>query len=166
MEWRLIYEDLRGFVRIVVPNDKYRQPKESEENALGRLYAQAIPGVIEFLACKADKIPTDFTFRDAWKKGDTLEPIKIDFTKALEIHRERIKAAANQKIFDLSIDLEVALKGNNLPLQVALRRTCAILTTIHEMNMTHCKSIEDIKFCIPRELHDVWPYYVPTRSAG
>lgn len=166
MEWRLVYEDLRGYCRIVVPNDKYRQPKETEENALGRLFLQAIPGVIEFLACKEDKIPQDLTFRDAWKKGDIHEPIKIDFTKAVEIHRERLKEAASQKIFDLSVDLEIALKGNNLPLQVSLRRTSQILTTIHEMNMTHCKTITDVKYCIPRELHDVWNFYVPTRSAG
>lgn len=151
---------------MVVPNDKYRQPKETEENALGRLYTQAIPGVIEFLACKEEHIPNDLTFRDAWKKGDTHEPIKIDFAKALEIHRGRLKEAATQKIFDLSIELEVALKGNSLPLQVSLRRTCSILTTIHEMNMTHCKCIADIKYTIPKELHDVWHFYPPLRSGG
>ncbi len=167
MKWRLVYEDVHGYCRIVVPNCQYRQPQETEENALGRLYLQAMPGVIEFIACSAEQIPKDLTFRDAWKKGDTHEPIKIDFPKAVEIHRERIKVAAAKKIVQLEADLEIALKGNSLPLQVALRRTCEILVNIHEvMNMTHCKTIDDVKFCIPKELHDVWFFYPPILSAG
>ncbi len=167
MKWRLVYEDLHGYCRVVVPNDKYRQPKETEEDALARLYLQSIAGVIEFIACDASKIPTDLAFRDAWKKGDLLEPIKIDFTKAVEIHRERIKEAAAKKIHQLEEDLIEAKKGSNLPLQVAIKRTCEILVNLHEvMNMTHCKSIADVKFCIPKELHDVWHFYEPIRSTG
>ncbi len=161
MEWRLIYEDWNGYCRIVVPNDKYRQAKESEEEAVARLYYQGICGTVLFLACKEEKLPRDTTFRDAWKQGDVNEPIKIDFSKAMEIHRGRIKEAAKKKIEQLSQDLEVAIQKSNLPLQIAIRKTCEILLTIHEMNMTHCKTLHDIKYCIPRELHDVWHFYPP-----
>ncbi len=161
MEWRLIYEDWNGYCRIVVPNDKYRQPKESEEEAIARLYYQGICGTVLFIACKEKDLPRDLTFRDAWKQGDIHEPIKVDFSKALEIHRQRIKEAAKKKIAQLSQDLEVAIKNKNLPLQVAIRKTCEILETIHEMNMTHCKTLAHIKYCIPKELHDVWTFYDP-----
>jgi hypothetical protein len=71
--------------------------------------------------------------------------IKIDFEKAIHLHRERLRQTAQQKIKQLSIDMEGALRARNLPLQVAIRKTSFILETIHEMNLTHCKTLDDVK---------------------
>lgn len=156
---RLLFEDSEGYCHIVVPNANFRQPKESDALAVSRLFEISIPNVSHFIACDKDKIPTDFSFRDAWKLGDLNEPIKIDFEKAIQIHRERLKKTAQRKISQLWVQMEEALKSRNLPLQVAIRKTSFILETIHEMNLTHCQTLDDLKNTVPKELHDVWEFY-------
>lgn len=134
---------------------------ENDLEAIARLYEIAIPGVVEFIACDPSKLPQDLTFRDAWTKGTAEEPIKISFEKALEIHRKRLAEASRSKIAQLTEQLAIALEKDNLPQSVALRRTIAILRTLHEMNLTHCKTVDDIKRSIPPELFDVWKWYPP-----
>lgn len=162
---RLIYEDTNGYCRIVSPLESFRQAWEPEDEALSRLHQYTMPEVVEFLACEEHAIPTDHTFRDAWKKGDKDEPIKIDLDKALSIHRERIKKACDAKIAKLNAEREIAVEDQNLPQQVAIDRTKKILRTLYEMNLTHCKTPEDVKYAIPKELHDVWTLYPPKREA-
>lgn len=161
MDYRLIYEDQNGYCKIIIPSANFQQPKESDEAAIGRLYSLAIPGVVEFLVCVPERLPQDSAFRDAWRKGTVQEPIKVDFEKALQIHRSRLKEASDKKIGQLNEQLERALENDNLPEQVAIRGTKKILRSIHEINLTHCKNIQDLKYSIPRELHDVWSYYDP-----
>ena len=155
----LAFEDSEGYCHIVVPNANFKQPKETDALAISRLWAIAIPEVSYFIAFDKEKIPSDNAYRDAWKLGDINEPIKIDFDKALEIHRERIKKAAKLKIAQLWIEMEDAIRARNLPLQVSIRKTSFILETIHEMNLTHCKTLNELKSSVPKELHNVWNFY-------
>lgn len=165
MDFVLIYEDDTGYCRIIVPDPQFKQPRESDESSIGRLVALSIPDVIEFIACKKDKIPSDLTFRDAWKKGDKHTPIKIDLDKAILIHRDRIKQACDAKISRLQHELQDAVIRSNLPQQVAIRATIKILGTLsNDMNLTHCKTPNDVKHSVPKELHDVWDFYPLTSS--
>lgn len=158
MEWRLIYATENG-CKIVIPGPKYQQPKESDSDAIARLWAQSIPNVTEFIACKPQQLPTDLTFRDAWEKGDLNEPIRINLAKAICIHRERLQRAALCKIDQLSDELELALEAQDTPKCVSIRKTKSILRTIHEMNLSHCKTVDELKKSIPKELEDVWNFY-------
>lgn len=156
---KLIYEDSQGYCRIVSSGDGFQQEWEKEEDAIARLHQSSAPTVTEFIACEADLIPKDRTFRDAWKKGDINEPIKVDFDKAIQIHRERLQKACEAKISRLNSEREIAVEDQDLPKQVAIDRTKKILRNLHQMNLTHCKTPEDIKKSIPRELMDVWIFY-------
>jgi hypothetical protein len=161
MDYRLIYEDKDGECRIISPDSKFRQVGESYESSFGRIYDKAMPDIIEFIACKEDKIPKDLTFRDAWKKGDKDEPIKINFQKCMVIHRKRLKEACERKMQMLQKELDALDHKKNVPLSLSLQRTILALSNLHEMNLTHCKTPHDIKYAIPKELWDVWPYYQP-----
>jgi predicted AAA+ superfamily ATPase len=160
-----VYEDKNGQCKIIRPEGNLWDLVTNEEKAIQHLRNVAIPDCVEFFAVKPNLILQDTTFRDAWKKGDIHEPIKIDFEKALSLHRERIQEAANKKIAQLSKELEIALENENTPQAVAIRRTVKVLRTFHELNLTHCKTPDDIKYSIPKELHDVWHFYKPTRSS-
>lgn len=159
MNRRLLYTDDTGYLRIVVPSVKFQQPRESESEALARLAAGYLPDVSEFIVCRLEDILTDLTFRDAWIKGDVHEPIRIDFPKAISIHRKRLQKAAEKKVQQLEEEIKVAVERKNLPEQVALIATQKILKTIHEADLTHCKTIDDLKKSVPKELKDVWEYY-------
>ncbi len=152
----LVYSDELGYCRVIAAHFNFRQPLESEEDALGRLHSRAIPNVIEFLACSPDFIPNDLTFRDAWEKGDKETPVKINIEKAIKIHRLRLKKAADRKIEELDKDFQEAFKSHNLPAQVSIQASQRILREIHNMNLTHCKTANDVKNSIPSELKDVW----------
>jgi len=164
MQYRLVYEGPDGICKIVVPDEKFQQIRENTDQAILRLRNAAIPDVVEFLAVKPDLIPEDLTFREAWKKGDIHEPIKIDFQKAVAIHRQRLKEAALRKIEQLEQEYPAAVKRDNKAEQVAIRRTQEALKKFHEANLTHCKTIHDLKYAIPRELRDVWSLYDPIAS--
>jgi hypothetical protein len=163
MQYCLVYEDINGYCKIVYPQGNFWDTATDIEKAIQHLHSMAIPHCVEFIACDPRVIPQDVTFRDAWKKGDKDEPIRFDFQKALAIHRKRIQEAANKKIEALQKELEIALEDDNLPKAVAIRRTNKILRTFEDINLTHCKTIEDIKYSIPLELHDVWKLYNPKR---
>ncbi len=162
MKHVLIYEDTEGNCRIIVPGPKFQQAWEDDEQSIARLHEIAIPCVVEFIACDPSLLPKDLTFRDAWAKGTAQEPIKIRFQKALEIHRGRLKEACQYKITQLTEQLNIALEKDDLPQSVAIRRTIHILRSLHEVtDLTHCKTVDDIKRSIPHELHDVWKWYDP-----
>lgn len=163
MHKRIVYEDCAGCCRIINPNPGFQQEWETDDEAIYRLYVCALRDVTEFFVCTPDKIPSDKTFREAWKKGTVDEPIKIDLVKSMEIHRSRIQEAAERKLGQLNAKLEIAIENDNLPEQVAIRRTKKILRTIHECDMSHCKTPEDVKYFILPELHDVWTLYPPRR---
>ena len=156
----LVYEDTKGYCRVIYPASHFQCSWETEEDALFRLRETAIPETAEFLCCRQSVLP-DKTFRRAWKKGDTNEPVKIDMALCMEIHRERLRQASNSKISELDLQLERALEDDNLPWAVSIRRTKKALRSMHEMNLTHCKTPQDVKYSIPKELHDVWSFYPP-----
>ena len=153
----LIYEDREGYCRIVKAKQSFQHEFEADDNAIARLHQVALKDVTEFLACDESKIPTDKTFRDAWKKGDQNEPIKIDFEKALSIHRERLKEASETKIQHYRKELELC--SNNIPKRIAIEKTIELLLKMHKGNLTHCKTVQDIKIAIPKELKNVWTFY-------
>lgn len=160
MKKLLVYEDASGYCRIVSPTNDFQGSKECDEEAINRLHQNSIPSVCEFFVVDPEKIPKDRTFRDAWKKGDKDEPVRVDFDMALEIHRKRIQEACEKKISQLNKALEIAIEDDHLPRQVAITRTKKIIRTLHDMNLTHCKTVDDIKNSVPQELHDVWSFYL------
>lgn len=160
MQFCLLYEDPSGFLKIAAPRGCKWASLASEE-AIQQLHDMAIPDCIEFIACRLDLIPEDRTFRDAWQKGSAQEPILINFERATAIHRNRLKEACDNKIGQLTKQMALAFEKSNLPEAVALGRTTQILRTIHEMDLTHCKNVHDLKYSIPRELFDVWDFYPP-----
>lgn len=161
MQYCLIYEDSFGTCKIIVPRGQEWASFANAEDFIQQLHIIAVPNCVDFIACSIDMLPTDRTFREAWRKGTLESPIIVDFDKALAIHRERLFEACQDKMAQLREDLEIALEKDNLPEQVAIRRTMNILRTLHELNLTHCKTVDDIKRAIPRELFDVWHWYPP-----
>lgn len=159
MHRRILYKDKERNLRVIVPSEKFQQPRESEEEALARLVAGYLPDVAEFIVCRPEDIPTDLTWREAWKFGNINSPIEIDLETCIQIHRTRLKTAASRYIDHLNNDLEMAIKKDDLPSQVAIRRTQYLLSSIHLMNLTHCKTPSDLKFAVPRELHEFWAFY-------
>jgi hypothetical protein len=107
----------------------------------------------------------EILFREAIIGNSEADKVDISFEKALDVHRNRLKESCANKINQLNEQLEIALENDNFTEATAIRHTKKILRSLNEtMNLTHCKTIEDIKYSIPIELHDVWNYYDPVKK--
>ena len=93
---RIIYTKSDGTVSIIIPagdvNDAIKD----------------VPSGLSYEIVEDSAIPTDRSFRGAWKQnGKTIE---TDMTKAKEIHKTNIRAARETKFAELDIEFQRALE--------------------------------------------------------
>ena len=97
----ILYTEDNGNLVVVVPADNCDLTVE-------QIQAKDIPsGKTSYIVSRSE-VPTDRSFRWAWKlNGSTIE---TDMTKAKEIHKENIRRARISKLADLDIDFQRALE--------------------------------------------------------
>ena len=93
---RIIYTNSDGTVSIITPagdvNDAIKD----------------VPSGLSYEIVEDSAIPTDRSFRNAWKQnGKTIE---TDMTKAKEIHKTNIRTARETKLAELDIEFQRALE--------------------------------------------------------
>lgn len=93
---KIIYTNSDGTVSIIIPagdvNDAIKD----------------VPSGLSYEIVEDSAIPTDRSFRNAWKQnGKTIE---TDMTKAKEIHKTNIRAARETKLAELDIEFQRALE--------------------------------------------------------
>jgi hypothetical protein len=79
---RIIYKTSDGGVAVLIPTPEYLQDHTIEE-----LAAKDVPSGVPFQIVDAATIPTDRTFRNAWKYDLT-----VDMPKAVNITKDRLRA--------------------------------------------------------------------------
>ena len=93
---RIIYTNSDGTVSIV-------NPVGNVNDAI-----KAVPSGLSYEIVEDSAIPTDRSFRNAWKQnGKTIE---TDMTKAKEIHKINIRLARKDKLAELDIEFQKALE--------------------------------------------------------
>ena len=89
---KIIYTNLEGTVSIIIPVGDVK-------NAV-----KDVPSGLSYEIVDDSVIPTDRSFRNAWKQnGKTIE---IDMTKAKEIHKTNIRLARKEKLAELDAIFE------------------------------------------------------------
>ena len=93
---KIIYTNSDGTVSIIIPagdvNDDIKD----------------VPSGLSYEIVEDSAIPTDRSFRNAWKQnGKTIE---TDMTKAKEIHKTNIRTARETKLAELDIEFQRALE--------------------------------------------------------
>ena len=93
---KIIYTNSDGTVSIITPagdvNDAIKD----------------VPSGLSYEIVEDSAIPTDRSFRNAWKQnGKTIE---TDITKAKEIHKANIRLARKDKLAELDIEFQKALE--------------------------------------------------------
>ena len=93
---KIIYTNLDGTVSIITPagnvNDSIKD----------------VPDGLSYEIVEDSVIPTDRTFRNAWKQNS--KTIETDMTKAKEIHKTNIRLARKDKLAELDIEFQKALE--------------------------------------------------------
>ena len=93
---RIIYTKSDGTVSIITPagdvNDAIKD----------------VPSGLSYEIVEDSAIPTDRSFRNAWKQNS--KTIETDITKAREIHKTNIRTAREPKLAELDIQFQRALE--------------------------------------------------------
>ena len=93
---RIIYTKSDGTVSIITPagdvNDAIKD----------------VPSGLSYEIVEDSAIPTDRSFRNAWKQNS--KTIETDMTKAKEIHKTNIRTARETKLAELDIEFQRALE--------------------------------------------------------
>ena len=93
---KIIYTNSDGTVSIIIPagdvNDAIKD----------------VPSGLSYEIVENSVIPTDRSFRNAWKQNS--KTIETDMTKAKEIHKTNIRTARETKLAELDIEFQRALE--------------------------------------------------------
>ena len=93
---KIIYTNSDGTVSIIIPagdvNDAIKD----------------VPSGLSYEIVENSVIPTDRSFRNAWKQNS--KTIETDMTKAKEIHKTNIRTARVPKLAELDIEFQRALE--------------------------------------------------------
>ena len=93
---KIIYTNSDGTVSIITPAGDVN-------NAI-----KDVPSGLSYEIVEDSAIPTDRSFRNAWKQNS--KTIETDMTKAKEIHKENIGKARISKLAELDIEFQRALE--------------------------------------------------------
>lgn len=97
---RIIYSTPDGGVAVVIPTG---------EIPIDQVLAKDVPADVTGFIVDATAIPSDRSFRDAWKRNR--RSIEHDMPKAREIHRDRIREARAPKLAELDVALQRELEN-------------------------------------------------------
>ena len=101
---RIAYTQEDGSVAIVMPTPEFC--KENPDDILGRLLESLPEGAI-FEKLKAEDIPEDRYFRNAWRLGRGIE---IDRPHAEKIHMDKLRSIRDDKLEAEDIEYQKALE--------------------------------------------------------
>lgn len=160
MNKRIVYKDANTkavSILIPAPNSgmtieaiaekdvpKYRAFKtvdETDAQAKKRFGVQELDTNVPYEIVDVSKVPSDRTFRAAWK-----EDLTVDMTKAREIQMDKIRELRNEKLKQLDIE---TLKGRDVQAQKQTLRDIP-----QTFDLTTAKTPDELKTLIPQELKE------------
>lgn len=83
---------------------------EAEDEFVARIAAKDIPQGVSFRIVDEADIPSDRTFRNAWKEGN--QGIEHDMVKCREITKDRLRAERAPLLASLDVAFQRALEAN------------------------------------------------------
>ena len=105
---KIIYTNSDGTVSIITPagdvNDAIKD----------------VPSGLSYEIVEDSVIPTDRSFRNAWKQNS--KTIETDMTKAKEIHKDKIRIARAPKLAELDIEFQKALETSSSTTDIVAKK--------------------------------------------
>lgn len=114
MSFRIVYEK-NGVAAIVCPSPEFIKSGKSPTEMNGH------PGSgVPHVQCDESEIPSDRTFRNAWKLDVTKgpedfpgKPIKCDMAKAVALAKDKVREVRNPKLAALDVEYQRADESND-----------------------------------------------------
>lgn len=144
---RIIYSTPDGGVAVVIPTG---------ELPIDQVLAKDVPNGVTGLIVDATAIPSDRSFRNAWKRNG--RKVETDMVKARDIHRDRIRAARGSRLTALDVELQRELE-NPMPNTAAIvDQKRALRDAPADPKIDTAKTPEDLKTLWDADLLGPSPY--------
>ena len=127
---KIIYTNSDGTVAIIHPigdmNDAIK----------------AVPNGLSYEIVEDSAIPSDRSFRNAWKQNS--KTIETDMTKAKEIHKTNIRNARTPKLLELDVEFQKALETSSSTTDVVNKKK-ALRDAPADSGITSAKTEAELK---------------------
>lgn len=133
-------------------NRKFKNEKEYVSFLKARIVPDTAANV---LICDVVDIPTDLTFRDAWKRGAL--PVEINMPKARDIHMDHIREAREPELARLDKEwMRATGQKNTIEADEIEARRQHLRDLPQTLDLTTAKT--------PERLKTLWPKELPSRN--
>ena len=88
----IIFENVDGTIGVVIPSPNWKGTIED-------LAIKDVPEGLSYQIVEDSTIPSDRTFRAAWRKGNNA--VDVDMPKAREIHMNNIRMSRDERLKEL-----------------------------------------------------------------
>ena len=105
---KIIYTNSDGTVSIINPTGDVNDAIKD------------VPSGLSYEIVEDSAIPTDRSFRNAWKQNS--KTIETDITKAKEIHKTNIRTARVPKLAELDIEFQKALETSSSTTDIVAKK--------------------------------------------
>ena len=105
---KIIYTNSDGTVSIINPTGDVNDAIKD------------VPSGLSYEIVEDSAIPTDRSFRNAWKQNS--KTIETDMTKAKEIHKDKIRIARTPKLAELDIEFQKALETSSSTTDIVAKK--------------------------------------------
>jgi hypothetical protein len=141
----IVYTRPDGGVSIVHPAPGARRPKETEAEFVERILQKDATNV---RIIDKSEVPSDRTFRNAWKADLT-----VDMPKAREIHRERLRRMRAPLLAALDVEYDKAdERGDLLAKQEIAAKKQALRDVTADPAIEAARTPAELKAVIPEAL--------------
>lgn len=145
---RIIYTRPDGGISVIIPAEEARIEGQSENEFIAWVRSKDVPAdATNVQIVDEEDIPTDRTFRNAWKQCPKGLPT-VDMEKARDIHRDRLRAIRKPKLENLDVEFMRAVEGGKSTTEIAAAKQAL-------RDITKDPAIDAAK--TPDELKMVWP---------
>jgi len=126
---------------------------ETEAQWLQRIRIKDVPAdAADVAIVEADAVPTDRTFRDAWRADPELG-CKVDMPAAVEIHKNRLRELRAPKLAALDVEFMQALEsGDAVKLVAVAAQKQALRDVTKDAALAKAETPEALKAVLPEAL--------------
>jgi hypothetical protein len=109
MNKRILYTNPEGGVSVIVPAPDAQLEGETEGDFIARVAAGAVPEGVPFSIVDGSEVPSDRTFRNAWRKSGAA--VTHDMPAAKAIAHDKRRAARAAELAPLDIEATIPAKA-------------------------------------------------------
>ncbi len=107
--------------------------------------ALAVDGYVSHREIEDNEFPTDRYFREAWTDDLPTQTVDIDFTKAVEIKKDKLRYLRIPKLKELDVQFLIALEQGDVTAQAEIT--------------AKKQELRDITLNLPADLNDLRNYH-------